>query len=151
MDTLWVPRSREVPIRARRNKGVEWSLSGGEAEGAFLRELPQKHETYSKNLGDRVRSENWPCSVCPKSVSKFGHRPGASKRTHKWLQPGSQQGQASAPTNLCLFIKARAKLLGTLASLIESGNWGISLIQSGKWVGFPDCTSKWPQMLVTRD
>ena len=35
MDTLWVPRAREVPIRARRNKGVEWPLSGGEAEGAL--------------------------------------------------------------------------------------------------------------------
>ena len=42
MGTLWVPRAREVPIRARRNKAVEWPLSGSEAEGAFLRELPRK-------------------------------------------------------------------------------------------------------------
>ena len=51
MDTLWVPVAREVPIRARSNKGVKWPLSGGEAEGAFLRELPQKHEKYLKKLG----------------------------------------------------------------------------------------------------
>ena len=46
MDTLWVPRAREVLIRARRNKAVDLPLSGGEAEGAFLRELPRKHEKY---------------------------------------------------------------------------------------------------------
>ena len=58
MDTLWVPRAREVPIRARCNKGVEWPLSGGEAEGAFLRELPQKHDRYSQNLEDKVKNES---------------------------------------------------------------------------------------------
>ena len=48
MDTLWVPVAREVPIRARDNEEVKWLLSGGEAEGAFLRELPQKHGKCSK-------------------------------------------------------------------------------------------------------
>ena len=42
MDTLWVPIAREVPIRARDDKEEKWLLSGGEAEGAFMRELPPK-------------------------------------------------------------------------------------------------------------
>jgi hypothetical protein len=48
MDTLWVPIAREIPIRARDNEEEQWLLSGGEAEGAFLRGLPRKHEKYSK-------------------------------------------------------------------------------------------------------
>ena len=44
MDTLWVPVAREVPIRTRGNKQEKWLLPGGEAGGAFLRELPQKLE-----------------------------------------------------------------------------------------------------------
>ena len=92
MDTLWVPVARQVPIRAKENKEEKWLLPGGEAGGAFLRELPQKLEQSREKTWERGSG------VCLRSVAEFGHRPGASKLTHKWLQPGSQQGQASAPT-----------------------------------------------------
>ena len=42
MGTLWVPRAREVLFRVMHSQRMEWPLSGGEAEGAFLRELAHK-------------------------------------------------------------------------------------------------------------
>jgi hypothetical protein len=48
MDTLCGPVAREVPIRATDNKEEKWLLSGGEAEGALMRELPQKHDKILK-------------------------------------------------------------------------------------------------------
>ena len=42
MDTLWVPVAREVPIRAKDDKEKKRLLSGGEPDGAFMRELQQK-------------------------------------------------------------------------------------------------------------
>ena len=98
MDTLWVPLAREVPIRAKRSKGAEWPLSGGEAEGTFLRELPQKRKNKIKiswETGSSTKASHvhFVRRACPDL-----DRPGASNRTHNWFQPGSQQGQASAPT-----------------------------------------------------
>ena len=55
MDTLWVPIAREVPIRARNDKEEKWLLSGGEAEGAFMRELPQKQ--YGEKTEDKVMNK----------------------------------------------------------------------------------------------
>ena len=53
MDTRWVPIAREVPIRARNHEEEKWLLSGGEAEGAFMRELPQKQ--YGEKTEDHTQ------------------------------------------------------------------------------------------------
>jgi hypothetical protein len=55
MDTRWVPIAREVPIRARNDKEEKWLLSGSEAEGAFMRELPQKQ--YGEKTEDKVMNK----------------------------------------------------------------------------------------------
>ena len=55
MDNLWVPVAREVPIRAKDDKEKKRLRSGGEPEGAFMRELPQKQ--YGEKTEDKVMNK----------------------------------------------------------------------------------------------
>ena len=61
MGTLWVPRARKVPIRARRTK--EWSgpsrVAKPRGHYQFCRSLREKeNEGVNKHLRDRVKNES---------------------------------------------------------------------------------------------
>ena len=125
MDTLWVPVAREVPIRTRGNKLEKWLLPGGEAGGAFLRELPQKLEQSREKLwergpGTKTGRVQFVSGACPNVETDQAP---ASLPTSGCSLAANKDRQAH-PQNLCLFFKARAKFLGMLVSLTESGPLG---------------------------